>query len=130
MTSGETHLDIRLPVPLVPILRTLVSTFSGHASGRGIKRWCQSWQDPRGLTPRFVARLEDGRDIRLGLLLLRFQTHDDVWHDLDGTKLQAGIATLAMKYPRVFFEAVHDLCDADGADLLLQCCLFGGERFP
>jgi hypothetical protein len=41
----------------------------------------------------------------------------------------AGLATMASKYPSQFKEILNDNADAPCADLMLQCILFGEEKY-
>lgn len=44
---------------------------------------------------------------------------------LDTRTIQAGLETMAKKYPKHWGDFVSDNADADTGDVFLQCCLFG-----
>lgn len=52
------------------------------------------------------------------------------WHSLTSEKLTKGVQIMANKYPHAFGNLL-DNSKIDGAlgDLLIQCCIFGEEKY-
>lgn len=69
--------------------------------------------------------LEDLSDLRLDI----HELDGGGEHVLDAVKLERGLAVMAAKYPHSFAELVLDLGDAHTGDLLIQCAVFGDERY-
>lgn len=50
-------------------------------------------------------------------------------HTLNSIKIRQGIATLATNYPHKFRDIIAEDCDMYTGDLLIQCALFGEEKY-
>jgi hypothetical protein len=50
-------------------------------------------------------------------------------HTVRAAQFRAGLAIMARKFPKQFGEILNDNADAPAADLMLQCILFGDEKY-
>jgi hypothetical protein len=50
-------------------------------------------------------------------------------HDVGLKEMTRGLRVMAKKYPRQFGEIMQENTDAPCADLFMQCCLFGEEKY-
>ena len=48
---------------------------------------------------------------------------------LSFNSIRRGLAIMAGKYPHRFADVIKDNCDAETADVFLQCCLLGDVEF-
>lgn len=92
-----------------------------------------------------------------GINLLRGKAEDDIWyacpklwsgdfqieivevddestghetsHTVGPAELARGLAIMATKFPHIFKQVLDDDTDAPCADILLQCTLFGDEKY-
>ncbi len=52
-----------------------------------------------------------------------------VEHILDNAKIKLGLEKMAVEFPHLFCTLLQHDTDATTADIFLQCCLFGEEKY-
>lgn len=57
------------------------------------------------------------------------ETGHETAHKLDKAKVAKGLSMMAACYGHLFSQITTDNVDAPCADIFLQCCLFGGEKY-
>ncbi len=57
------------------------------------------------------------------------ETNTETKHYLNAAKVAKGLAVMAEKYGHLFQQIIADNIDAPCADIFLQCCLFGEEKY-
>lgn len=56
-------------------------------------------------------------------------TGHETKHKVDRARMQAGLVTMARKFPHIFAHILSDDTDAPCADIFLQCICFGEEKY-
>ena len=56
-------------------------------------------------------------------------TGETTKHTLDARAMRRGLMCMAMRFPKAFAQILGDDIDAPCADLFLQACVFGEEKY-
>jgi hypothetical protein len=106
----------------IPISRKLVNDLLAHFGPDPVTRgWCASFGKIGG-QPALIVEILDERKEATGRNLRR--------HTLTDEKIAAGLrAFTSGKYARIGDLFDEDQHDAPLADLFVQCCLFGKEKY-
>lgn len=56
-------------------------------------------------------------------------TGHETTHKVDRAAMERGLKIMAQEFPHIFAQILEDNMDAPCADILLQCALFGDEKY-